>query len=306
MSKYTSSTTQNNEQTRKLFREDKQSDEILSLQKENLKLKGEVSILRQNMLSLEKQNYELKDEKSRSIRADFNSNDRLKKEVNMLQLQNRINENKMMAFKRKKIELSMDIKWALQQSDTDINFQLYPFEYKRLKFFKDYFYNDFCQFCTKSVIEELRRMLKNYKDFIDFFVLFSCKIDVFREFFVYLFINEHYIDKKIGIFEDVPLEWILGTSDDSNISNIRNFISKNANKMVHFLYKVADERPFILNIILDKSTFTGIIKTRTHTAKTFLDLICQKGGLGFVDHTNFHYLSESNLRDLYKEEKDQI
>lgn len=302
MNKSTSSTTQNNEQTRKLFQDDQQSDEILGLQKENMKLKGEVSILRQNMLSLERQNYELRDVISKSIRADFNTNDKLKKEVNMLQLQNRINENKMMAFKRKKIELSMDIKWALQQTDTDINFQLYPFEYKRLKFFKDYFYNDFCQFCTKSVIHEIKNVLKNYKDFIDLFVLFSCKIDVFREFFVYLFINEHYTDKKVEIFENVPLEWVLGSSDDLNISNIRNFISKNPQKMICFLYRVADERPFILNIILDKSTFTEIIKSGSYSSRIFLDLVCRKGGLSFVDHTNFHYLSEDNIRELYKEE----
>jgi hypothetical protein len=304
MNKFTSSTTQNSQQTRKLFKEDKECDKIIELQKENIKLKGEVSILRQNMLSLEKHNYELRDEKSKNIKLECKNNDKLRREVSVLHLQNKINENKMMAFKRKKIELSMDIKWALQQSETDINFQLYPFEFKRLKFFKDYFYNDFCQFCTKSVIQEIKHLMKNYKDFLDFFELFCCKIDVFKEFFVYLFVNDHYIDKKIEIMESVPLEWILGTSDDINITNIRKFILNYPIKMMKFIYKIAENRPFILNIILDRSIFNDLIKTKTYISKLLLNKICKEGGLSFIDHTNLHYLSPQNLKDIYKEEYD--
>ncbi|KAK6090458.1 hypothetical protein P3W45_000555 [Vairimorpha bombi] len=287
--------------TRILFKEDHKQDELNNIKQENIKLKGEVSLLRQNMLTLEKSNYALRLEKSEIHKSNLKSS--RKQEIELLKIQYKINENKPSPFKRFSSTNSIDIRWALEHSHSDINFKLEPFEYKRLKFFKDYFYNEFYQFDTKIIIKYLDEFSRcKYKKFLDYFVLFSCKIDVFNSFFHLVFINNHFIDQKIGLLEDIPLDWIINYRNGEALPLIKEFIDKFSEKMVVFMHKVVSERPFVTNLLLDSRVFSEMILVDNYMVRFLIDKVCLNGGLNLINKYNLHYLNKDQLKMIYKDE----
>lgn len=296
MTKSTSST-----DTRILFKEDHKQDELDKIKQENLKLKGEVSLLRQNMLTLEKSNYTLRLEKSEIRKSNLISSK--KQEIELLKIQYKINENKPSPFKRSSSTNSIDIKWALEHSHSDINFKLEPFEYKRLKFFRDYFYNEFYQFDTKIILKYLDEFSRSkYKKFLDFFGLFSCKIDVFNSFFHLVFINDHFIDQKIGLLEDIPLDWVINYKNGEALPLIKEFIDKFADKMVGYVYKVVSERPFVTNLLVDSKMFSRMLLVDSYMVRFLVDKVCMNGGLNLINKYNLHYLNKDQLKMMYKDD----
>lgn len=272
-----------------LFKEDKKSDELKNLKSENTKLKGEVSLLRQNVLTLEKSNYSLRLEKSEL--SKFNILNSKKNEIELLKIQYKINENKPNPFKRKMSNNIIDIKWALEHSNSDINFKLEPFDLPRLIFFKEYFYTDFYQFDTKIIIKYIDRFSKEkYKKFLDYFVLFACKIDVFNSFFHLVFINDHFIDKKISLFDEIPLDWIINYKNGEALPLLRDFIEKYTDKMVYFIYKVVSERPFITNLLIEATTFSRMIISENNQVRFLKEKVCANKGLNLINRHNIHTL----------------
>lgn len=287
--------------TRILFKEDHKHDELENMKQENIKLKGEVSLLRQNMLTLEKSNYALRLEKSEICKTSLITSK--KQEIELLKIQYKINENKPSPFKRVLSSKIIDIKWALEHSNSDINFKLEPFEYKRLKFFKDYFYNEFYQFDTKIIIENIKEMIRTkYKKFLDFFELFACKIDVFNSFFELIFINNHFIDKKIELLDQLPLDWMINYKNGEALLSIKNFVEKFYDKMILFVYKIVSERPFVTNLVLDSNVFTKIISLDNYMINFLLHKVCANGGHNLINKTNLHLLTKEQLKLIYKEE----
>ncbi|EQB61346.1 hypothetical protein NAPIS_ORF01074 [Vairimorpha apis BRL 01] len=274
-------------------------DTSLKLKHENMKLKGEVSILRQNILVLEKENYNLKIDKSNLSKSSIINSK--KQELELLKLQYKINENKPSAYNKQNTNTSIDLKWALMHSNTDLNFQLEPFEYTRLKFLKDFFYNEFYQFETGKIIKFLNE-IDDYKKWLDFFCLFCCKLDVFNSFFDLIFINNHFEDIKIELLETLPLDWIINYKNGDILSVIKEFVKMFYHKMTIFIYNITKERPFIINFLLDAEIFTKMIKNENHESNLLLNEICKNGGLNLINRYNFHFLNNDQLKYLYKDD----
>ncbi|WUR02923.1 uncharacterized protein VNE69_03142 [Vairimorpha necatrix] len=286
--------------TNQLLKEDKISDDLKLLKTENTKLKGEISLLRQNMLSLEKSNYQLRLDKSATSKAQILKNK--KSEIELLKIQYKINENKPCIFKRPNTT-TIDIKWALEHSNSQINFKILPFEYERLKFFKEYFFNEFYQFNTKIVLEHIKMYSKEkYKKFLDFFELFVCKIDVFNEFFGLFFINKMFINKKIKILNEIPVDWIINYKNGEVLPVLKMFIEKYKEKMIVFIYRVVVERPFLSNLLIDTECFTEMIQVKEYTVEFLKNAVCENGGLNLVSKFNIHLFSKDQLKKVYKDD----
>ncbi|ADM12184.1 uncharacterized protein Eint_090550 [Encephalitozoon intestinalis ATCC 50506] len=275
--------------------------ELGRLRQENMRLTGEIMILRQNMIALETQNFAMKEQKSRTVLDGLKRMEKLKKEVDVLRIESRIRENQSRVFKRQKANAGIDIKWALSKSNCGIGFTLLPFEFNRLKFLKDFFYSDFCQLDSSSVIREMGKRISRFKEFLDFYILFSCKAEVFREFFGMVLMNPLFPEEKMKVFNTLPLDWILNFNNEEVISLVKEYIDKNYKQMVFFLLRVVEERPFLLNILVSKEMFTELAKTSSRATKKLTSEICRKGGLGLIDHTNIHYISQDDLKILYKD-----
>lgn len=284
-----------------LYKEDLKTEEYNLLKAENTTLKGEISLLRQNMLQLEKSNYELRLEKSETNKSMYLNSK--KADLELLKIQCKINENKPSIFKRSANSNYIDVKWALEHSNSDINFKLEPFEYNRLKFFKEYFYNDFYQFDTKEIIKYIDKFSKEkYKKFLDYFELFACKLDVFNRFFHLVFINNHFIDKKVLLFDQIPLDLIINFRNGDALPLLKEFIERYTEKMIIFMYRVISERPFITNLLINTKTFTKMISQNDYTVKFLKNIISEQGGLNLINKHNIHLFNKEQLKKIYKDD----
>ncbi|AFN83715.1 hypothetical protein EROM_090990 [Encephalitozoon romaleae SJ-2008] len=278
-----------------------ENKELQRLKQENMRLTGEIVILRQNMIALEKQNFAMKEQKSREALDGLRKTEKLKKEVDVLRIESRIRENQSRVFKKQKGNAEIDIKWALSKSNCGIGFTLFPFEFNRLKFLKDFFYSDFCQLDSSSVIKEMSKKISRFKEFLDFYILFSCKADVFRKFFCMVLMNPLFPEEKVKLFNTLPLDWILNFNDEEVISLVKEYIDRNYKQMALFLGRVVRERPFLLNILVSREMFTELAKIDSKAEKRLVSEICKKGGLSLIDYTNIHYIPQEDLKALYKD-----
>ncbi|TBU17982.1 hypothetical protein CWI42_100040 [Ordospora colligata] len=282
-----------------LTEEEIQSEKMNELKKANMRLQGEISILRKNMISLEKENFSMKEQKSQASLYELRKIESLKKEVNVLRVESRIKENQFRAFKKQKVEPVIDIKWALLKAKSEISFSLYPFEYRRLKFLKDFFYHDFCQLDSKLVIKEMKQWISRFKEFVEFYILFSCKAEVFKEFFHTVLVNQMFSERKIEFFNTLPVDWILNFNDERMVVLVKDYVDKNFRKMIFFLHRVVEERPFLLNVIMTKEMFNEVAKMNTKGARRLVAGICKRGGMSFVNHTNLQYVAQDDLKAIY-------
>ncbi|KAM0672680.1 hypothetical protein OCOL_000412 [Ordospora colligata] len=282
-----------------LTEEEIQSEKMNELKKANMRLQGEISILRKNMISLEKENFSMKEQKSQASLYELRKIESLKKEVNVLRVESRIKENQFRAFKKQKVEPVIDIKWALLKAKSEISFSLYPFEYRRLKFLKDFFYHDFCQLDSKLVIKEMKQWISRFKEFVEFYILFSCKAEVFKEFFHTVLVNQMFSERKIEFFNTLPVDWILNFNDERMVVLVKDYVDKNFRQMIFFLHRVVEERPFLLNVIMTKEMFNEVAKMNTKGARRLVAGICKRGGMSFVNHTNLQYVAQDDLKAIY-------
>jgi hypothetical protein len=301
MKQSSSSTTQLKGSTKQIMDDEESSRYAARLKSENMKLIGEVTILRQNIIVLEKQNFELKEQRSRLMLEDLKMADKLKREVNILKVENRIKENQLRIFKKPRGDAAMDIKWALSKASSEISFSLFPFEYKRLRFLKDYFFADFCQLDAWQVIREMRKKTAKFKEFLSFYILFSCRIDVFKEFFCSVFTNQLFPEAKIELFETLPLDWLLNFNDESFMNLVKEYVECNYRQLVLFLMRVVEERPFLLNMLLSKDMFISICMLNSRMSRKMVSEICKKGGLSLIDHTNLHLIPKTDLKILFQD-----
>lgn len=286
---------------RRIVEDERNNEEMEGLRQENMRLGGEITILRQNMVALEKQNFALKEQRSRAMVSDLKTADMLRKEVNVLRVENRIRENRCRAFKRPRTEAGIDIRWALSRSGSSISFSLFPFELDRLRFLKDFFYPDFCQFDSKEVIREMYGVTSRFREFVDFYMLFSCKVDVFKEFFHTVFMDPGVSEEKIELFSSVPLDWLLNLGSKDSMRLIKEFIQTNYRELGQFFLRIVRERPFLLNIFVSKEMFGRLARTESRMSREFVSEVCRGGGMDLVDHTNIHYIPQADLQAMYRE-----
>lgn len=288
---------------------------IEKIKRENMKLEGEIAILRSNMLVLERENYMLKTEKSKSLVSELNKLDQVKKEMRMLVTENRIKDNQLRAFKKTKTvghSFEMDTRWALEMLDSDYQLTLYPFEYERLKKLHDLFYEDFkAMLAADTVIKEIRRVRGSFGDFIKFFLIFCCKKDVFDHFIVDLFCeygfqdNTKHTKQMFKILKYAPIEWISAFFTNGRfVQALSEFLEENAESAdtVLFYMRVAESRPFLLSFVLGGKLFMAILRRRDEYSQALIRLMAEKSLSSFIDYQNINLVPKESLKMFFKSE----
>lgn len=293
----------------------RQADEIEKVRRQNTKLSGEIAILRSNMLLLERDNYALRTEKSKGLVSELSKLEQVKKEMKMLVTENRIKDNQLRAFKRTKPSdpgLEIDTKWALEMIDPHYQLTLYPFKYDRLKKLHDFFYEDFkMMLSTDVVVKEMKRVKTNFGDFINFFLIFCCKKDVFEYFVVDLFCeygfedNSMYRKQMFRVLKYLPVEWISAFfTNEKFVVALNEFLEENieSNDAVLFYLRVVENRPFLLSFILSTRLFTTILHRGDAYSNSLLKAMADKNLASFIDYKNICLIPREYLRMFYKED----
>lgn len=276
------------------------TDSIKTLEAKITRLSGEVSILRANMISLEKENFNLKNERSKAMLGELNKIDKIKKEIKILQTENRIKENQLRAFKRPKMDINVN--WAAEVlNQTQICVQ--PFEYTRLEKMHDYFYDDFKKIADMGVVQEIKK-LKNQTIFIDFFLLFCGHRGVFNEFIFDIFTQfEEFPRKKLfKILKYCPLDWITAFFERQRfVEALVDFLENDLleKNTILFFIKIAENRPFLLDFILSKKNFNKIIKIPSIFKDELVLVMAKKKLIEFVDYQNLHYIKNKHLKVFF-------
>lgn len=297
----------------------KHSEELEKIKKTNMKLEGEISILRSNILLLEKENYSLKSEKSKGLAEELKRLEQAKKEMKMLMTENRIKDNQLRAFKRTKTnmgDLEVDAKWALEMIDSRYRFSLYPFDYDRLKKLHDFFYEDFkMMLSTDAVLCEVKRIRTCFGDFVKFFLLFCCKKEIFEHFIVDLFCeygfedNTRYSKQMFKILKYLPLEWISAFfTNEKFVQVLSEFLAENSESpdAVLFYIRVVETRPFLLSFVLKEDMFNSILNRKDEYSSALLRIMAQKGLSSFINYKNIHLVPAQYLKEFYKNEYIEI
>lgn len=284
---------------------------ISNLTKQNLRLSGEVAILRQNLITLERENYNLNATKNIKLLSSFKTSEKLKKEVNILKTENQMNENRLRAFKKPKtIEFdNTDYKWLFSKINSEIQFKLWPIDIKRLKILNGYFYDDFEQILSiEGVEDEIRQRHKNFEEMCTLFLIFSARKSVFDKLFKFIFEiyfeckNEKYAGKVYYILCYCELDWILGfVENDVFMKMLNEFldITTNEEMAIIFYARIIREKPVLLNIFLDTNRFQRILENEYAFIDNFLELIPDSNFRSYINVKNIRMVDKKFLKKVY-------
>lgn len=284
----------------------KLKEELSKVKKENTKLLGQVSILRANIASIEKENYNYKCQKSNSVLGNLSKLEEAKEQVKYLKTENRLIENQLKTFFKDK-----DAKLTLESPFVDGSFDLYPFDYERLKKIHDLYFFEFKQALnTELVKKELNRLKKNYNIFTKFFVILCIKKELFEHFFsnlIYGYSFQDFPDSKniFKVLKHFPIDWMQRFFLDKSVcDSLKDFINSNIENVsvVIFYTRVIEYRSYLLNFIMTIDIFTKIVKRRDFYSNFLLRTMAQNKINQFIDHSNLHFLEEEHLKVFFKEE----
>ncbi|KAM0688004.1 hypothetical protein COBT_000740 [Conglomerata obtusa] len=298
----------------------KETDETAQIElltKQNFRLTGEVAILRQNIVAIEKENHASKEKQHQNIRSSYSENEKIRKELKILQTENRIKENKLKSFKKPKNDENkefIDYKWVLENVSTEITFSLLPFEYNRLKIINSYFYSEFEKLVVdhKTIIEEFSKILKHdlrviYKHFI----LFCGVRQIFDHFLCAIVceFNERSDCKQskylYKILNYVDLSWIMHQIENRDfMERLNRFLDEYYENewCLVFYAKILVERPFLSNVFLSKDRFQKVLDTKFQNINMLLEIFPVDVFKGYIDHSNINTIDKIYLSRIYKEE----
>lgn len=271
----------------------------LSQQPQEYVLQGQAAILKKQILALEKENFTLKQANKEKILKSINENEELKKQIRLLKYENKIKSNQNKMPKKPKTE-GLDSKYIL---DKIYNVGLLPFEYERLKIVNGYFYEEFLNILDDE--ELLENIVKKYSEirkrkekvpFYKYFMLFSCKKEIFDKYFWEMISDPKFF--KVLIYCD--LNWITSFfENDAFMKDFINFLENNLldNMSVFFFKRVAIERPYLLNILLPKERFNRFLKHPY--SKYLLDALSNDFLKGYVSHKNINMIDNDNLKRVF-------
>lgn len=181
--------------------------------------------------------------------------------------------------------------------------------------------------------------IKTYEDpFMEVFKIFCCKKLVFSAFFNRIYGMVYYLDDLIYITENVDVDWIceysayncnknIGINTNNGVNsnfnqadidinrmsilhnnkmsynnNLKSFIHKNGYLCIGFFIKLVNTRPRSVGDLLTQHAFDKILLMDTPIAKKFISSICDKGGLEYLNETNFHLIPENDLMRCFNNE----
>ncbi|KAK1347304.1 hypothetical protein CWI37_0382p0030 [Hamiltosporidium tvaerminnensis] len=326
------------ENTKNIIKKQENAEiEIEYLKKENIKLRGEISIVRQNMVYIERENYSMKEQQRQKLKENLDKADVLKKEVKMLQMANKIKENQLRAFKVpsagiQELPTEIDNKWILEQlypkifnsepkefceKYSEINFSsisgdFADCDYNHLKFLQDFLPKELNNIISHpNLFVFLENMKDDFEKFLSHFLIFSIKKDVFDKYFPFIlekkiYNNSDHTDKIFKIVNYSPFEWIMELLNTDNfIGLLSHFLKINISNDYTLLFyiKIATERSFILNLFLTKDMFDILVKnTNNYYIKKLIQIICTNKLISYVDSNNINYIGIENLKNMFGDE----
>lgn len=261
-------------------------------------LKAETEILRANIKSLEKENEALKREKSKMVLNTFEMEKQIKKKLELELNEERILQNQKKMFKfnttDRNFQIEIQPRFILEQS---LNDRLSSYERRdflhNLKFFRDYFFDDFFSIPEDRAFEIVSHYQKiNQSMFMDAFGLFSCKKSIFFHFSKYVFEDNTFLNFKIEILENTQPQWIVELSG----SLLKTFIAQNKKRMLRVVCNIADKDPFNLGSIFTKGDFDSMLADDSVVARKILKIIASQKIQGYINETNLHLIPAEYLK----------
>lgn len=281
----------------------------IDIEKENKKLRAELAILRANLVKMEKENDSLKLEKSKLVVNRLEVEQELKKKLGLREKESKIEENQRKAFKMNTHESQSTIspKYILQSTldfttvGSDSTLQSDTF-LKNLRFFKDFFFDDFYSIPDDKAIEVVDFFsTKSLKAFLEAFSLFSCKKAVFFKFLPPVYSENSFIKVKVSTLLEVPPDWIIEVYEP----RLKIFIAENKTLLVELFANMAEKAPFYLKQVLDKQTFNAFITYQNpHSYKLLYFVVTQKIK-DYIDETNLHLIPEELACHYFSMSKDE-
>lgn len=263
-------------------------------------LKAEISLLKSNLKRIEKDNSELRKQISDAYKKQYIEESNIKRRLNMFQKEYKMKEsmNNLRGQTQMFDENSgIDVRYALKQTLNIKNITVDE-ELKKLKFFRDYFFDDFYSIDSEDIISVLKQIDSNNKLFIEIYTLFCCKKEVFDAFLNQVFELPFFIKEKIYILENVPVDWVINQIQGVP-PLINSFIKSHFMRLVKFICKVAATSPGLLDLILSNSELESILMSGSANSRHLSFLICKNKLVKFVDENNIHLFSYSDLQLLF-------
>lgn len=324
---------------------------------EETKLRAELAIVRSHLKKLEKENSELRREKSLFYLNKYEEEKEYKRRLNMFQKEYQIKSTQNMSTDKENTvqnllvrsqiyhnlhvsasadpsrpvpgllddprcldNASIDLRYALKMSINLDNLGSKE-EVEKLKFFRDYFFDDFYSIDTDAVIRAIQKANLDTTSFIAIFKLFCCKKAVFDAFCTRALEAPFFLKEQIYIVENVPLDWVCdcitsadeqhrGAGDDPGLSvqgersssrnnGVKSFVIKNSRSLLGFLGSLAETRPSLLKAVLMQDTFDHALEKGGTEARRLVALVCKHGGLGYMNEKNIHLISKQDLFACY-------
>lgn len=279
----------------------------IEIDKENRRLKAEITLLKSSITKLEKENHSLKVEKAKYILNKAEIEEELRKKLILKEKENKIMENNRKAFKPNPQESIYEIstKFVLESTLNSTNIQMNSF-LKNLQFFKNFFFDDFFSITDEKADEIVEYYQKqSQKEFIEAFEIFSCKKYIFTKFSLLIFDDNSFINQKIKILQDMEPEWIVEMLENG----LKRFIDRNKTILIVLFANFAQKCPFHLKSVMDKETFNGFLPQILHhpTVYKLLYFIVKHKIASFIDYTNLHLIPKNFVLEFFEiDEKDYV
>lgn len=268
---------------------------------------AQISLIKSRLKKIEKENDSMRKELSDLHRSKIEERDEFVKKIELFeresQMKNTSSSNKIIGSESTSNSNKITIRYILKSS-LNINNIFFTEEFNKLKFFRDYFFDDFYSIESEDITPVLNQIISNEKLFVDLFLLFSCKKEICENFISKFFSLSFFISEKVYFLENVPVEWIV--SENAVNPLICDFIDKNYTFLTRLFINVAESHPFILQSILSKNEFNEILESRSAKSLKLTDLICRKKIGDYIDHQNIHMIPIKCLKDLFEKDYIQI
>lgn len=209
--------------------------------------------------------------------------------------------------------MEINLRYALKQT-VDVSRLGSREEIERLKFFRNYFFEDFYSLDAEATVAAIKKGQLSNELFMEAFKLFCCKKPVFDEFAARALEMHGHIGDQVRILENVPVDWIcdyveaaasrpkrrssLEQNTHANYRNscVKSFIASNTALLLGLLCDIAERRPGTLGLVFSGANFDDVLKNSTAASRRLVSLICRNGGLGYINEGNLGHIP---LQDLF-------
>lgn len=279
-----------------------------SQKKEINMLKAELALLRANIKKTESENNQLRGERCKFTMEKIELEQEIKKRIISQSKEEKITENRLKMFKsgepndstrsrdvnKQAIPPSFVLCRAIDESDLDPEESL-----QKLKFFRDYFFDDFFSIPDEKALKIVEYCFKHSaRLFIDAYALFYCKRSVFQHFAQAVFESNIFLQQKIELLEGVPPEWTLSLLE----THLKRFLVENKKKALYFISRLAERCPSYLSKVFSRRDFTDLLIERSPIGNKIIKTIAIEKLDGYVDETNLHLVPKSSLKILFEGE----